>query len=97
MAEKDKDMIDPSTLAVFTKEEEYKFIEYLRSLAYSIASHYEGEKDRLRRAALRGLPDAVRMFKGEKWKKHKFSTYATWFMKESVEKEIGFKGKKANT
>ncbi len=53
-------------------------------------------KDRLREAALQGLPDAVRMFKGEKWRKHKFSTFVTWFMKESVEKEIGFNDKKAD-
>ena len=97
MVEKDKDTIDPSTFPVYTKEEQYRFVEYLRNLAYDIAAHYEGEEDRLRRAALRGLPDAVRLFKGEKCKEFKFSTYVSWFMKEGVEKEIGFKGKKANT
>jgi DNA-directed RNA polymerase sigma subunit (sigma70/sigma32) len=75
----------------FNREQGYNYIKHLRDLAYSIASHYEGDEERLRRAALRGLADAVRLFNEEKAKKgsYKFSTYATWFMKESVEKEVG--------
>lgn len=93
MVEKDediKDIIDPSTFPVYTKEEQYRFVEYLRNLAYDVAAHY-GKDEKLRWAALDGLTDAIRLFKKESAKKFKFSTYATWFMKESVEKEVGKK------
>lgn len=95
----EKSKVDPSDRAIFTKEKQYKYIRYLRALAYSVASHYKGDEDRLRRASLRGLADAVRLFKIERARKkdYNFPIYATWFMKESVEKEIGFKDKKADT
>lgn len=81
-------IIDPSTSPVYTKEEQYRFVEYLRNLAYGVASHY-GKDEKLRRAAVRGLVDAIRLFKKKEYaKKFKFSIYAIWFMKESVEKEL---------
>ena len=72
---------------MFSVEEEIEFIEYLRSVAKSVAEKYEGGDD-LEAAALEGLAEALIKFDPEKAKKknYKFSTYATWFMKESVER-----------
>lgn len=72
---------------MFTKEEEFEFVEYLRDLAYKVAAKY-GDDKKLKEASLRGLIEALTKYRGENVDKYKFSTYATWFMKEAVEAEL---------
>ncbi len=72
---------------MYSMEEEIEFIEYLRGVAKGVAEKYGGGED-LEAAALAGLAEALKKFDPEKAKKknYKFSTYATWFMKEALEK-----------
>ncbi|MFW6110258.1 MAG: hypothetical protein ACOC6Q_02435 [Patescibacteria group bacterium] len=74
---------------MYSVEEELKFIIYLREVAKSVAEKYGGGEE-LESAALEGLVEAIKKFDPDKAreKDYKFSTYATWFMKEAVESAL---------
>jgi len=67
---------------ILTKEEDLKAYNYYLALAKSVASKY-GDKSEYLVASLMGLAKAF--YKFTPTDKYKFSTYATYFMKEEVE------------
>jgi len=70
---------------ILSKEEDLKAYRYYKALARSVASKY-GDEPILVKKALIGLAKALYLYKDEK---HKFSTYATYFMKQEVERYLG--------
>ncbi len=64
----------------------------LNSIVDKYAEDYPGARKVLLQAAKRGLVEAARLWRSENEGRFKFSTYATWFIKTSIEKFLSMEG-----
>ncbi len=71
-----------------------KLFELLHPLLFSVSSHYVGRgltNEQLIDLGRSGLKQAVNQYHGYD-EKYKFSTYATWFIREKIHRKLGIKG-----